>query len=208
MEIDMTSVAVIGSGRIGAGLARKWAATGHTVTLGARSPAKPALVALAEEIGAERAEIEDAVRRSDVVVFAIPGKEMAETLSRLGSVLDGKLVIDVANNVGAEHANSAIAVAESAPGAGYVRAFNSYGWEQIERPVVGGTVADAFYCGPDGAPRATMEQLITDVGFRPVWVGGPEDADIVDGLLRLWFTMVMKHGHGRRLAFKVLEEPA
>jgi 8-hydroxy-5-deazaflavin:NADPH oxidoreductase len=208
MEVDMTSVAVIGSGRIGAALARKWAATGHAVTLGARSPAKPALVELAEQIGAERAEIEDAVRRSDVVVFAIPGKEMAETLSRLGGVLDGKLVIDAANNVGAEHVNSATAVAEVAPGAGYVRAFNSYGWEQIERPVVDGIAADAFFCGPGGAPRATIEQLIADVGFRPVWVGGPEDVDVVDGLLRLWFTMVMKHGHSRRLAFKVLEEPA
>lgn len=204
----MTSVAVIGSGRIGAALARKWAAKGHAVTLGARSLDKPALVELAEQTGAERADIEDAVRRSDVVVFAIPGKEMAPTLAHLGDVLDGKLVVDVANNVGAEHANSAIAVAEAAPGAMYVRAFNSYGWEQIERPLVGGTVADAFYCGPDGAPRATIEELIADVGFRPVRVGGPEDADVVDGLLRLWFTMVMKHGHSRRLAFKVLEEPA
>lgn len=118
----MTSVAVIGSGRIGAALARKWAATGHAVTLGARSPTKPAVVELADQIGAERAEIEDAVRRSDVVVFAIPGKEIADTLSRLGGVLDGKLVIDAANNVGGEH---------------------------------------------DGAPRATIEQLIADVGFGP-----------------------------------------
>jgi 8-hydroxy-5-deazaflavin:NADPH oxidoreductase len=206
VEDDMTSIAVIGSGRIGAALAKKWAATGHAVTLAARSPAKPTLVELAEQIGAERAEIEDAVRRSDVAVFAIPGKEMDATLSRLGSVLDGKLVIDAANNVGAEHMNSAIAVAEAAPGAAYYRAFNSYGWEQIERPVVDGTPADAFYCGPDGDPRATIEQLIGDIGFRPMWVGGPEDVDVVDGLLRLWFTMVMKHGHSRRLAFKILEE--
>jgi predicted dinucleotide-binding enzyme len=204
----MTSIAVIGSGRIGAGLARKWAAKGHAVTLGARSPGKPTLVDLAEQIGAERAEIEDAVRRSDVVLFAIPGKEMAETLSRLGGVLDGKWVIDAANNVGGEHTNSATAVAEAAPGAAYYRAFNSYGWEQIERPIFDGTPADAFYCGPDGAPRAIIEELIADVGFRPIWVGGPEDVDVVDGLLRLWFTMVMKHGHSRRLAFKVLEEPA
>jgi 8-hydroxy-5-deazaflavin:NADPH oxidoreductase len=202
----MTSIAVIGSGHIGTALAGKWAAKGHAVTLGARVPAKPALVELAEQIGAERAEIEDSVRRNDVVVFAIPGKEMAETLARLGTVLDGKVVIDAANNVGAEHMNSATAAAEAAPGAVYYRAFNSYGWEQIERPVVDGIRADAFYCGPDGPQRATIDQLITDVGFRPVWVGGPEDVEIVDGVLRLWLTMVMKRGHSRRLAFKVLDE--
>jgi 8-hydroxy-5-deazaflavin:NADPH oxidoreductase len=54
----MTSIAVIGSGRIGAALARKWAATGHAVTFGARSPDKPELVDLAGQIGAERAQIE------------------------------------------------------------------------------------------------------------------------------------------------------
>jgi predicted dinucleotide-binding enzyme len=208
MEVDMTSIAVIGSGHIGAALATKWAAKGHAVTLGARSPAKPALVELAERTGADRAEIEGAVRRSDVVVFAIPGKEMAGALSSLAGALEGKLVIDAANNVGAEQMNSATAAAEAAPGAAYYRAFNSYGWEQIERPVVDGTPADAFYCGPDGPPRATIEHLIADVGFRPVWVGGPEDVEVVDGLSRLWLTMVMKRGHSRRLAFKVLEERA
>jgi len=202
----LTTIAVIGSGRIGAALARKWAAAGHTVTFGARSPAKPALVELAEQIGAERAEIEAAVERSDVAVFAIPGAEMAETISRLGRLLDGKLVVDAANNVRAEHANSAIAVAEAAPGASYYRAFNSYGWEQLERPIVDGTPADGFYCGPDGAPGGTIAQLIADIGFRPVRVGGPEVVEVVDGLLRLWFSLVMQQGHSRRLALKVLEE--
>jgi 8-hydroxy-5-deazaflavin:NADPH oxidoreductase len=204
----MTSIAVIGSGKIGGGLARKWASTGHSVTFGSRSPAKPSLVELAEQIRVKRAEIEGAVAQSEVVVFAIPGSEMAGTLSLLGGLLNGKLVIDAANNVRGEHMNSAAAAAEAAPRAAYYRAFNSYGWEQIERPVLDGIPADGFYCGPDGAPRATIEQLIVDVGFRPIWVGGPEDVEVVDGLLRLWFTMVMKHGHSRRLAFKVLEEQA
>jgi predicted dinucleotide-binding enzyme len=202
----MTSIAVIGSGKIGGGLAKKWAAKGHAVTFGARSPSKPALVELAEQIGAKRDEIEGAARHSEIVLFAIPGNEMAETLSRLGSLLNDKLVVDAANNVSAEHMHSAVAVADAAPGAAYCRAFSCYGWEQIERPDFDGTQADGFYCGPDGAPRVTIEQLIADVGFRPVRVGGSEDVDVVDGLLRLWFTMVMKHGHSRRLAFKVLEE--
>jgi predicted dinucleotide-binding enzyme len=204
----MTSIAVIGSGKIGGLLAGAWAATGHAVTFGARSQAKPELAELAERTGAERARIDDAVKHSDVVVFAIPGAEMAAMLSGLGATLEGKSVIDAANNVRGERMNSATAVSESAPGALYYRAFSSYGWEQIERPVVDGIPADQFFCGPDGPPRAIIEQLITDIGFRPVWVGGPEDVDVVDGLLRLWFTMVMKHGHSRRLAFRMIEEPA
>lgn len=66
--------------------------------------------------------------------------------------------------------------------------------------------ADLFFCGPDGAPRAHVEGLIVAVGLRPQWVGGPEEADVVDGVLRLWFTLVVKAGRGRRLAFKTVQE--
>jgi predicted dinucleotide-binding enzyme len=76
----------------------------------------------------------------------------------------------------------------------------------FDRPLVGGLAADLFYCGPDGDARATVEQLITDIGLRPVWVGGPEEVEVVDGVLRLWLTLVMKQGQGRRLAFKLIQE--
>jgi hypothetical protein len=45
-------------------------------------------------------------------------------------------------------------------------------------------------------------------GSGPYGSGVPEDVEVVDGLGRLWLTMVMKRGHSRRLAFKVLEERA
>lgn len=202
----MTTIAVIGAGNIGGELAKKWAPRGHSVTFGARDAGKPDLVRLAEAIGAARAGVDEAVQHSDVVVFAIPGQAMSETLSRLGRSLDGKVVIDAANNVRGERMNSAAAVAEASPGALYYRAFNSYGWEQIDRPIVDGTQADGFYCGPDGESRTTVEQLITDVGLRPVWIGGPEQVEVVDGLLRLWFALVMQRGHSRRLALRALEE--
>jgi predicted dinucleotide-binding enzyme len=102
--------------------------------------------------------------------------------------------------------NAADLVAEAAPTAAYFRAFNTLGWEVLDSPVVGGTRADMFFCGPDGPPRVAVEQLIGDVGLRPVWIGGPEAADVVDGMLRLWLTIVMKQGHSRRLAFKLLDE--
>src|SRR5207244_4475284 len=121
-------------------------------------------------------------------------------------LLDDRLVIDAANNVRGDAMNSAAAVLAATPRAGYIRAFNTLGWEMLERPVVGGVPADLFFCGPDGDPRATVERLIADVGLRPVWVGGPEEVEVVDGVLRLWFTLVMKRGRGRRLAFKLIED--
>ncbi len=202
----MAAIAVIGSGNIGGTLATKWAAAGHAVTLGARDPDKPAIRDLAGVIGARRAPIAQAVEGADIVVFAVPGSAMAAMVSALGARLDGKLVIDTTNNVAGESMNSRNAIEAAAPGASYCRAFNSLGWEQFDRPVVGGVQADLFFCSPDGDDRGTAERLIADVGLRPVWVGGPEDVEVVDGVLSLWFTLVRKRGHGRRLAFKMIQE--
>jgi predicted dinucleotide-binding enzyme len=202
----MADIAVIGSGSIGGTLAGKWTAAGHTVTLGARDPAEPAIRDLASRIGAQAAQIPEAVEGADVVVFAIPGSAMADTVSVLGAGLDGRFVIDASNNVGGESMNSRAAIEAAAPGASYCRAFNSLGWEQFDRPVVGGVQADLFFCAPEGDGRVTAERLISDVGLRPVWVGGPEEVEVVDGVLRLWLTLVRKQGHSRRLAFKVIEE--
>ncbi len=115
-------------------------------------------------------------------------------------------MIDAANNISGPVMNSAAAVAAAAPTARYSRAFNSLGWEMLDDPLIEGTHADMFFCGPDGEHRVAVEQLIGDVGLRPVWLGGPEAAEIVDGVLRLWLTMVMQRGHSRRLAINLLED--
>jgi predicted dinucleotide-binding enzyme len=201
----MTTIAVLGSGKIGGDLARKWAAQGHTITFGARSTDKVELMQLALDIGADRASVGDAVERSDVVVFAIPGGAMAETIAMLGSRLDGKVVIDAANDMRGEQPNSLAAIAAAAPGAAYYRAFNTYGWELVVAPDVGGTQSDVFYCGPDGPSRATVEQLITAIGSRPIRVGDADSVDVVDGVLRLWFALV-RQGHGRHIGFRFLED--
>ena len=140
------------------------------------------------------------------MLFAIPGASMVETVAVAGADLDGKVVIDATNNIGGESMHSAATIARAAPGASYFRAFNTLGWELFDEPTVGGIQVDLFYCGPDGAPRATVERLIADVGLRPVWVGGPEEVEVVDGLLRLWFTLVAKRRLGRRLALKMIQE--
>lgn len=202
----MSSIAVIGAGHIGATLGRKWAAAGHEVTFGARDTKSLALGALVRETGAKVATIADAVQAGEIVTFALPGGAMAASVAEFAPLLAGKVVIDATNNVSGEVMNSAGAVTAAVPSAHYFRAFNSLGWEMLDDPVIGGTSVDMFFCGPGGPPRLAVEELISDAGLRPVWVGGPEEVDVVDGMLRLWFALVMKQGHSRRLAFKLLDD--
>src|SRR5436305_12212628 len=150
-------IAVIGAGNIGGTLAKKWAAAGHQVVIGARDPSKPEVNKVAQQAGATVASIEDAVRGAEAVLFAVPGAAMPATAGSLGAALDGKVVIDATNNIGAPVANSLSAIAASAPGAAMYRAFNIYGFENFAEPILGGVQADMFYAGSDGPSRQTAE---------------------------------------------------
>ena len=99
--------------------------------------------------------------------------------------------------------NQLATIAEAAPGAVLVRAFNSLGWETLAQPTFGAEAADLLYCSAEGA-RAVAERLISDVGLRPVRVGGLEHAPLVDAVGALWVQLALRAGFGRRLAFKVL----
>jgi predicted dinucleotide-binding enzyme len=199
-------IAVIGSGNIGGTLAKKWGAAGHHISIGARDPAKDEVRQLVQEIGGDcrATTVDEAVGESDAVVFAVPGVAMAQTCSALGPKLDGKLVIDATNNIGAPVANSLAAIQSAAPRSEVYRAFNIYGFENFANPVIGGIQADLFYAGPDGATRTRAEQLIRDIGLNPVWLGGTDKAELVDQFLRIWFTLAFEQKKGRRMAFKLL----
>jgi len=100
--------------------------------------------------------------------------------------------------------NSAALFATHTPTAQVYRAFNSLGWENFENPVFDGVQADLFYCGPAGAGQAAVEQLIRDVGLRPVRLGDLGQVGLVDMIGGLWFALAFGQGMGRELAFKVL----
>jgi predicted dinucleotide-binding enzyme len=199
-------IAVIGAGHIGGTLARKWAKKGHRVTLGVRDPSKTEVEQLLTEMGsgARATSVADAIGGAEAVLFAVPGRSMSETVSSIGYTLNGKVVIDATNNIGAGSFNSVATLTSAAPQAHVYRAFNIYGWENFEKPDFDGTPADLFFAGPDGNPRSVAEQLISDVGLRPIWLGGVDKAGVVDGLLPLWFTLSSERGLGRHLALKLL----
>jgi predicted dinucleotide-binding enzyme len=185
----VTTIAVIGSGNVGGTLALAWGKAGHHV---------PATT---------RATMLESVAPADVVVFAVPGAAMPEVLAKLGDALADKVVIDASNNVQRTPPSSVDLIIAAAPGARVFRAFNSVGWENMTNPYFGGEQADMLYCGNDDHGAAQLvEQLIADVGFRPIRVGGLEELPTVDGLLQLWFALAVRGGRGRRLAFKVLTD--
>jgi predicted dinucleotide-binding enzyme len=190
-------IAVIGTGNIGGTLGRALAGAGHEVTMGSRNPGDgtPDLP--------PTADIASALEGAEVILLAIPARSVSDFLASHASDVDGKLLVDATNNIGGGSANAAAAVAEAAPQARYVRAFNTLGWENFANPTFDGVAADLFFSGP-AAERETVEQLISDVGLRPAYLG-PEKHDLVDSLLPLWFTLSQLRGT-RHLALRILTD--
>jgi predicted dinucleotide-binding enzyme len=199
-------IAILGSGNIGVTLGKKWANTGHTVTFGARNVADPKYQKL-QQSGAGNiaiAPIATAISLAEVIVFAIPGQAVAESVAGVGKALVGKIIIDATNKIGEAELNSVAALSAAAPTAKLFRAFNSLGWENFETPHLADNQIDLFYCGEGGEARDTVAQLIADIGLRPIYVGDLSHVTTVDTLTKLWFALAFEQGYGRRLAFKVL----
>ena len=110
-------VGVLGAGNIGGTLGKRWAHAGHTVQFGVREANSPHVQAFVSELGAQAAvgTMASAIAFGDVVVFAIPGGAMEATIRTHAAALNGKIVIDAANRMGAPTMNSAAVFAAQAP---------------------------------------------------------------------------------------------
>ncbi|MBI1298972.1 hypothetical protein GC175_28920 [bacterium] len=195
-------IGIIGAGNIGSTLGQKWTAAGHTVLYGVRNPAD----AKFDELRRSGAVVSvgEAANAGEVIVLALPGAAVISFAAEHATALAGKVIIDAANNVGGVEMNSLDVLAKAIPSAQLVRGFSTLGWENFADAQIDGVQVDLFYCG-DAAAQATTEQLITDVGLRPVYVGGIETVGVVDGMARLWFALAFGQKQGRRIAFKLLQ---
>jgi 8-hydroxy-5-deazaflavin:NADPH oxidoreductase len=160
-------ITTIGKGNIGGGLARLWQQAGHEVTA----------------LGRDGGDASDA----DVVLVAVPSGSISEALGKVTG-LDGKVAIDTANAfAGRNEQYESFADEVKAQTNGPVaKAFNANFavlYEQVSEQRVR---PSCLYAADDEA-RAVTEQLIRDVGYDPVSLGGLENAraleDFVPGVL-------------------------
>jgi 8-hydroxy-5-deazaflavin:NADPH oxidoreductase len=199
-------IAVLGAGNIGGTLGRKWIAAGHQVAFGVSDPAGEHAQQLRADVGSSVTigTVASVLPDADVVLFAIPGGTMEATIAENVSALDGKVIIDAATRIGSPSMNSLAFFQQHTPNAKIYRAFNSLPWESFANPDFNGVQADLFFAG-DPADRPLVEQLIAEIGLRPIYVGGTDQIPVVDSLLGLFFAVGIKQGRGRHIAFKVLE---
>lgn len=197
-------IAIIGAGNVGGTLGKKWAQAGHEIRFGVRNPEAAKYHDLRS--AAEVQSIEEALGDAEVILLALPGEAVAEFSKEHAKQLDGKIIIDATNIPSPMEMSSYAVLKENAPGMRYLRAFCTLGWENFADPQLGSLTIDLFYCGHSRS-RPVIERLIEDIGLRPVYVGEEDAVAMIDGLTRLWFSLAFGQGLGRRIAFKLLEDP-
>lgn len=139
-------IAVIGTGKVGGTLGTRWAQAGHQIIFGSRDPQAEETQAVLAEAGPNgRATLpHEAVQDSDVLVLALPWPAVRDALTQLGD-LSGKTVIDATDALLPKLASlelgtttsAAEKVAEWAPGAKVVKAFNTVGFSITANPIFG-----------------------------------------------------------------------
>lgn len=194
------TIAVLGSGTVGTTLAGGFIKHGHSVILASREPDKPEVHAWVDEHGerACSANYEDAVGAADWVVLAIPGEVAEKTLRGLGEgLLGGKLLIDVSNNLGTgEHGqislpmgledSAAQRIQRDMPSVRIVKAFNSTGYQSMIDPQPECAPPDMPICGDDEDAKAQVGELLRELGWDPVDLGGIEFVPLIEAMTAAW----------------------
>ena len=195
----MMNVAILGSGEVGAALAKGFLTNGYTVMRASREPAKLAAWKDGAGAGASIGTFAEAAAWGEVIVLCVKGSAAVEVLEQAG--LDnfaGKTVIDTTNPIAEgkpdngvlryfTNANESLMerLQAKAPKANFVKAFNSVGNMFMVNPPF--QPRATMFIGGDSADAKLMTTKILDqFGWDVADIGGVEAARPIEQLCILW----------------------
>jgi len=198
------TIAILGAGNMGKGLAKRLAAAGEEVVLAARDQRKTAETAKA--IGGKvRAVPPSAVAASaSIIILAVPYAQAGAALSELGD-LAGKVIVDITNAVGPNMSmavtgpsSAAEEIQKKVGKAKVVKAFNTL-FAHFFDETFAKNPPQIFYAGDDAAAKEKVAALIRRIGFEPVDAGPLENARQLEAMGNL--AIRLAYGLGRGATF-------
>nr|WP_299503237.1 NADPH-dependent F420 reductase [uncultured Rhizobium sp.] len=181
------SISIIGAGAIGSAIARKFARNGIEVSI-ANSRGPETLQALVGELGphVKAVSLKEAAQ-ADIVFVAVNWDRLEGALKNLGP-WNGRILVDANNAVEVPSYQpvdlggraSSQAVAEWAPGARVVKAFNHLVAPFLEAdPKVEGGRRVLFVAGEDVDAKKAVSDLAVELGYVAIDLGGLEQSRLV-----------------------------
>ncbi|MCU7728385.1 NAD(P)-binding domain-containing protein [Actinoplanes sp. KI2] len=174
----MTTIAVLGNGRVGGNLAAALNRAGHQVATADRSPGSAA----------------DAARTAQIIINATPGAGALERLVGLREQIHGKILVDVSNATvdgpdglpaGLLYPGSSLAeqLQEALPGTRVVKTLNTMLYTVMTAPGALTQPPTAFLSGQDPQAKQIVRGLLADLGWHQEWItdlGGIETAQAAE----------------------------
>ncbi len=172
----MSSIAILGSGRVGKALAAALSSAGHDVVIASRTPDET--TASWEGPTVPISAIPDAIAAADIVINATPGDTAVDRLGGLREQLSGKVLVDVANATvrGADGAPGGLVYADSSlaeqlqkalPETQVVKTLNTMLFMVMVAPGGLKNPPTAFISGDSADAKATVTGLLADLGWTP-----------------------------------------
>lgn len=190
------SIGILGAGNVGRTLGLKWSLRGHSITFGVRDPAKYTYLN-DEKQNISVKEIQEVINTHNLLVLALPGKNLGQTMSSFGS-LANKNIIDATNMYGM------IKLQQQFPDASFVKAFNHIGYNVMKEPFIDKSPVTLLYCGDDENLLRITNQLAKECGFEPFLIGDSSFAQDLENFALLWIKM--SRNMGRNFGFKLLQK--
>ncbi len=187
------TIAIIGTGDVAKALGPEFAAQGHNIVYGSRSPdsqkAKDLIAITPGNATARRPNT--AAKDADIVVLAVPGELVEEITLGLGD-LSGKIIIDPTNALAGDwNTQLTMSVATSnsqvvqiaAPDAFVVKAFSTLNWRQMVEP--NGDIS-ILLAGNSDMAKAKVSELVRGMDLHPIDLGDVDAAHWIEGMTVVW----------------------
>ena len=194
-------IGIIGSGAVAQSLGDAFIKEGDEVMLGSREPSKEAMVKWkAAHAGSRTGSFSDAAAFGELLVLATAGHGAAEAIKAAGlKNLEGKTIIDVTNPIAAAPPEKGVLkfsttldsslmeqLQKLAPGANFVKAFNSVGNTLMYKPSFNGIRPTMFICGNNEAAKKKVGAILERFGWETEDMGAVESARAIEPLCMLW----------------------
>jgi len=209
-------VAIVGTGSVGAALARNLISHGISVQLASTDLEKTR--ELASALGDRaRAVTTSSIGDVDAVFLAVPANAAPAVLEAATGLPAGTIIVDCTNpitwNEGPVHApppegSTTAQLAARFPHLRVLKAFNTFGAEFHERPALGTASANLYVAGDDADCKRALGDLARKLGFDPVDVGPLRNARHLESLAILWIHLATVGGRGREFVFELCERKA
>ncbi|XP_064410840.1 metalloreductase STEAP4 isoform X1 [Latimeria chalumnae] len=158
------TVCIFGTGDFGKSLASKLLQGGYSVVFGSRNPLTSGLLPKTAEVLSHA----EAAQKASIIFLAVH-RENYDFISELSHVLDGKVLVDVSNNLKMNQypESNAEYLARLAPKALVVKAFNTVSAWALQSGALDAS-RQVLVCGKDNEAKQLVMDIARGIGLTPL----------------------------------------